>query len=194
MLSQVGFSAYSQKASNPHDYKYAISFAYFGHNAIHPGLKLEAEFPLWYNSREKQKKNRVKTKYRFLMVGVNSGFYTHASNHTGMFFNITGGYRKISRKTFKFETLIQPGFLRAFNAGETYEVQDDGSVKEIARAGRNYAQFGVSVGIGQSFLPNEFPFAWHIRGGSNLQMPYNTSINIFFTLEAGITWLFKEKQ
>jgi hypothetical protein len=182
----------AQENNSEKKYRYGLSVSYFGHNGIHPGLKIAAEYPVWFGNSERQKQRRLKTIHRTLLVGANIGFYNHNQNHTGLIFDVSYGYRKLSRKTFKFEALINTGYLRTFNAGETYEVQDDGSVKQIKSAGRNYGIIGLAIGLGQYFPTIKRPFAWHARPGLTFQGPYNTSFNLFFTFEVGVTYNFKK--
>lgn len=182
-----------QETVTRQSYNLGVGAAYFGKNLFYPGFRFSVEYPFWQSVKEKQKKKRTKVRYRTLFLDAGTGLYQHKDNHLGYLINTNFGYRKNAARTFKFEALLLCGYLHQFNAGETYQVTN-GEVRQVKAAGRGYFTTGIGLGFGQDFLNQGKPFSWEIRNSVNLQVPYNTSVNMYFGLEIGMHYYLNLKQ
>ncbi len=172
-----------------------IDFSYLGHLGTHPGAKIGIQVPYKKTNIEKQRKRRVKIKYKEKLLTLDAGFYHLPNTHTGTFIQAGWGYRRTKQRGFKLETFFNTGYWKVYNAGTTFEVSNNGFVSEVERAARGYWLLGWSWGFGRDLsIYKDRPFAWHIRPGISLQLPYNTTVNVLPMLEAGVTVYFRKNR
>ena len=90
-----------------------------------------------------------------------------------------------------YEFLLGVGYLHSFLQGDTYEVKDDGSVKQVFLAGRSSLMASLSCGMGYDF---DYYYHKHIslflKPGFFVQYPFNTAIAARTTIELGIFYNF----
>lgn len=169
----------------------ATLVSYVGNLGWQPGLSVGLEVPIWEKLNEKTKRNgKVKDKYRFWCLTGNAGFWVHPHSYSAQFIRAGVLWRKVRTRGGKFEAALYLGVVNRFNAGPTYTVRDDGTVKKRFWDGSIYAMPTLMVGFGKDhlFAPKPRKFAWHIRPQMSLLAPYNTSVLPGFGLEVGVSF------
>lgn len=170
-----------------------FSASYFGQGYSHYGAKIGTEYPLWTKEKIKTKKNLNEIhKKKLVFVTANVGCYIHRRNNVGVFINSEIGYRKTRRNGFMYEFLLGLGYLHTFLQGDTYEVNDDGSVKQVFLAGRSSLMPSLCGGIGYNFDYHYHKhFSLFIKPGFFVQYPFNTAFAARTSFELGIFYNFR---
>jgi|GEM_PF-1818074 len=179
----------------------AVLVSYVGNLGWQPGLSVGMEVPIWEKFKEKTKRNgKLKDKYRFWCLTGNAGFWVHPHSYSAQFVRAGVLWRKVRTRGGKVEAALFMGAVNRFNAGRTYTVREDGSVKRRFWDGSIYAMPTLMVGFGKDhlFAPKPRKFAWHIRPQFSLTAPYNTSLLPGLGLEVGMSFyiwndLFNQK-
>jgi hypothetical protein len=161
-----------------------ITIGYFGHWGIHPGMKIGTDLNLKSWQKEKEKKKITVTKTRSLFVSPELGFYSHNQNHQGLLLNVDIGYRKIKDRFGLYSAFsVGIGYMRQFNAGVTYDVQDDGSFKKKALPSRGYFLPTLNYEFGQEINQR---WGWFGKFSAGAKMPYNTGVVAETYFESGL--------
>ncbi len=172
---------------------WALTASYYGEMITHLGLSLGVERELNTSlittrmPRPLLAKQRLKQ--RFLIGQFTT--YNHPKNQLAMMLMAGIGVRYIKRWQSKFELLTTLGYMHQFRHGLTYVVNEDGQLetRRVAHTPKFAWQF--ALGLGQDFSKRPWkpsPWAWHLRPGILLEIPYNTAFLPHLTLEAGITY------
>lgn len=178
-----------------------ISVAYFGENAIHPGLKIGTAYAFHskttyktYHSKKKQSKYGDKGKRRELFADFNLGFYSHPNNHTGVFTNIGASYLRTKlRKNRQFGISLEIGYLARINKFETYELVDGTSYETIPLAGNHAFSLSMAPMFGKEFLLSGKPVRVFIKPWSQL-VQYTHSWSPNFNIELGMVFNIHRNQ
>lgn len=170
-----------------------FSLSYFAEYYTHYGVKAGTEYPLWSKEIVKVKRNSKEIhKNKSVFVTGNIGCYIHKRNHVGLFVNSEIGYRKTRNKGLNYEYLLGIGYLHTFLQGDTYQVNDDGSVERVHLAGQSNLMASLSFGVGYNFdYHYHKPYALFIKPGFFIQYPYNTAFAVRPTIDLGIFYYFK---
>jgi hypothetical protein len=170
-----------------------ISISYFAEYLTHYGLKVGTEYPLWSKEKIKVRRNsKAIHKNKSVFITGNIGCYIHKRYHTGLFINSEIGYRKTRNKGLTCEYLLGIGYLHTFLQGDTYRVNDNGSVERVILAGQSNLMTSLAFGLGYNFNYHfHKPFSLYLKPGFFIQYPYNTAIAIRPTIESGIFYFFK---
>lgn len=171
------------KAQEASHQKIPISIAYWGYNIIHPGIKVGSQFNLrkWDKTKERKKGTRIKHKTLFLKPEL--GIYHHKKNHAGVLLNVDFGVEisKNERKFFKAFS-FGLGYLRQFNSGITYVLEEDNTIVEKKWASRGYIMPTLNFQYGQNY-----PFfSWFNKFSLGPKFKYNTDYTIALFFEAGV--------
>ncbi len=169
-----------------------LNVSYFAEYYTHYGIKAGVEYPLWSKEKIKTRRNTKDIhKTKLLFVTGNVGCYVHERNHTGLFVNTEIGYRKTCNKGIRYESHLGVGYLHTFLQGDTYRVNDDGSVEREKSAGQSNLMASLSFGTGYDFsYYYHKPFSVYIKPGFFIQYPYNTIAAIRPTIDMGIFYYF----
>jgi hypothetical protein len=169
-----------------------ISVSYFAEYFMHYGIKIGTEYPLWSHEKIKVRKNLKEIhKNKSVFVTGNIGCYVQKRYHVGLFVNSELGYRKTRSKGISCEWLLGLGYLHTFLQGDTYQVNDDGSVERVKLAGQSNLMALLAFGVGYNF--NYYyhkPYAFHLKPGFFIQYPYNTAIAVRPTIDLGVFYYF----
>lgn len=123
-----------------------LNISYFGHDIVHPGLKVGTELHV-YNWTKK--KNNGKERFKSLFLSPQIGLNFHIQNHTALLFNLELGFQKKYVNGWFHSTSFGFGNLMHINWGKTYELQDDGSIDEKKIASRSYLLPNLNLEIGK---------------------------------------------
>ena len=169
-----------------------FSVSYFGQGYSHYGVKIGTEYPLWTKEKIKTKKSLKEIhKNKLIFVTGNVGCYIHRRNTVGVFINSEIGYRKTRKNGFMYEFLLGLGYLHSFLQGDTYEVNADGSVKQVFLAGRSSFMPALCGGIGYDFdYRYHKHFSVFLKPGFFVQYPFNTALAARTSIELGIFYNF----
>lgn len=168
----------------------SLRLSYPGHKGWQPGLSIGLEQPIKERQKIKEKKNgKIKTKYRFWFLTADAGFWQHPNSYTAPFVRAGVLWRRVGNRGTKYEAALYVGAVNRFNAGRTYSVKEDGSVKTSFWDARLYFMPTLAFGFGKDYLYARKPksFAWHIRPNFSLWMPYNSSIVPTSGVELGVS-------
>lgn len=160
-----------------------ISIAYWGHHVSHPGIKVGSQYDFKKWEKTKNRRRGLLVKHKTLFLKPELGIYFHKRNHTGVLLNTDFGLEvsKNERSFFKSFS-FGLGYMRHFNAGITYVLENDNTISEKKWASRGYFLSSLNFGYGQHFKS----FSWFNKFTLGSKSNYNTgsSIEIFF--EGGI--------
>jgi hypothetical protein len=193
IITSVKYLVAQDSLVNKHKLINGFSASYFGEGGSHYGAKIGVEYPLWTKEKIKVKKNHKQIpKSKIVFVTGNVGCYIHRRNNVGLFVNSEIGFRKIRNKGFRYEFLFGLGYLHTFLQGDTYEVNDNGSVKKVFLAGRSSLMTSLSCGLGYDF---DYYFHSHfslfLKPGFFVQYPFNTALAARTTIELGFFYNFR---
>jgi hypothetical protein len=166
------------------------------HNSIlwAPGIKIGVEHELTNGVFQKQRRKKLKTKYKELFIlpsiSYNNQKHTYKSIHPSIDF----GYRRVGQKGFKYEVLWGTGYMKTITSGSTYEVVDGIVKKRDVFSGRSYLTQNIAFGFGQDLTKKCLPLSWHVRLNSSFLIPYNSFYLPQLNFEAGISFLLFHKK
>ena len=181
LVMGVSLSIMAQKNSKS---SMPIAVSYWGATIFHPGLKIGTQhnFKKWNKTKERKKRGTV-IKYKTFFLKPEFGFYNHKKNHTGVLLNTDFGIEFTkSKKKFFFSYALGLGYLRHFNSGITYYLEDDNSISEKKLASRGYFMPTLNVGYGQNYEQ----FSWFNKISLGSKLKYNTGFSIESFIEVGI--------
>ena len=160
-----------------------ISVSYWGYHIFHPGLKIGTQYHLKNWNKNKAHRNGDLLKHKTLFLNPELEIYLHAKNHTGLLLNTNLGIEvsKNERKFYKSYSLGL-GYIRQFNAGTTYVLEEDDSISDKSGASRGYIMPAFNYEYGQHFSS----FSWFNRFTLASKMKYNTGISAELFFEAGL--------
>lgn len=148
-----------------------LSVAYYGENAIHPGLKLGTYFTVWskekskiYRNENKAWKFGTKSKLNELNVDFNFGGYSHPNNHSGYFTNLGMTFLHKNQRTDRlFGVSFEAGYLRRDYKFKTYELDENGNIREVKAAGNNALSFGLAPQFGQEVTVSDHTVRFYVK-------------------------------
>lgn len=166
MLFSNGLHAQSFKVK-----EMPLSISYYGENAFHPGIKLGTYYTIWsvekskiYRSSKRKSKYGTKTKLKELNIDLNVGGYSHPNNHNGYFINTGLTFLRTKlRKNRQIGISLEIGYLRRDYKFKTYELNTDGTIREVKAAGNNAMSFGLAPQFGQEFSIAERPVRFYVK-------------------------------
>ncbi|NVO20748.1 MAG: hypothetical protein HXX13_13690 [Bacteroidetes bacterium] len=194
IITAVNYIEAQDSHENNHKLIKGCSISYFGQGFSHYGVKIGREYPLWTKEKIKIKKNLKEIqKNKLIFITGNIGCFIHKRNNVGIFVNSEIGYRKTHKRGFKNEFLFGLGYLHTFLQGDTYEVNDNGSVKKVFLAGRSSLMTSLSCGIGYDFdYYYHKHFSLILKPGFFVQYPFNTAFAARTTIELGFFYNFRQ--
>lgn len=156
-----------------------LTLSYFGEFIGHPGVKAGISVPLWGQHKPGKR-------HTLLLGGGNIGAYHHRGNHTGLFLEGALGYRLVTKRGFKLETILTAGYHRSIVDGPVYSVANSSVMRKGSWFGQNTVHASWMFGFGKQ-LKNS-PIGWHIRPGLMIRTPHNSSVIPHLFIETGITY------
>lgn len=120
------------------------------------------------------------------------GGYRHPFAYSGIIVNAGIGIRYIKSAKHFTELSFNQGILRTIYDGKIYEVDPNGSIKERILFGRTYLTTGFSYSLNWN-LSNGNSNLWfmQLKPAIWMQYPYNSFLKLHFSLQAGISYRFK---
>lgn len=158
----------------------AFTVSYYSEYFVHYGLKGGIEYPLRLKFKEKNKGGElVRTKEKLLFATANLGFYRHPKNHYAVFILPEIALRKTKNSGFKSGFFLGLGYLRRFNDGPTFAVDNAGNVQKRALGGENRLLASFSYEIGKDWSKSKgVPMAWHIKPTILFSMPHIHTVGL----------------
>lgn len=166
-------------------YAQELKLSYFGETFTHYGAK--GAYSTHIRSWEKvNRKDREVV--RSLIFSPGLAVYRHPQNHVGIIVMPELGYKRQNSKGAFFDTGISLGLFRSFLEGKTYEVTNEGMLKQVHLAGRTAFMPSVFLGFGKDLsISRSVPISWFVRFHVLKQIPYNHSSLTRIALEAGVS-------
>ncbi len=162
----------------------SIKAAYMG-SIIYPGFKLGVERPFKVIQKEKRSKTILKERY----WTYNLGFYKHQTFHTNTNLLVERQKRRQYPNGFFIETAPGIGYSRTFLGGETYKVDESGTVSKKSGAGYNYAMLSFAAGLGYNFSKKKgIPIKVYFKPSVFILAPYNSFVYSRPTVELGLVY------
>lgn len=151
----------------------------------HPGFALGVEVPISKKEYFKNEKNK-KTKEQFLTS--NFSFYNHKTFHSNYILSVGYLYRRTNSHNWFFDVEPQIGVNRTLLGETTYEVDNNGIVKQDKFAGYWYFNSQLAFSIGKDFSKQTkpIPLKVFIRPNLILMLPYNNFIYVRPSIELGV--------
>lgn len=130
---------------------------------------------------------------KFISTELGESRYPFA--YTSIFANAGIGILYVRSPKHFTELCFHQGILRTVYDGKVYELDANGNVKEHRLAGRTYLTSGFSYSWNWTlsransnlWLIQFRPFAW-------AQYPYNSFLKFHFSLQAGISYCFRNRR
>ncbi|MFT5512413.1 MAG: hypothetical protein ACI8SE_000811 [Bacteroidia bacterium] len=165
-----------------------IQVSYVVHNFNQPGIAISAP-QLWMNKVvDKTKKKGIKQTGKSNIILPQLTYYNHIrkENNFTLGVEIIRQRHRMKPANWKFETGLGIHYVKSFNAGKTFKVEN-GVVERIRFAGQNYFAPSVSYSIGRDFLKKRTnPISVYFKPQAFFLMPYNESIVPSINLQFGI--------
>ena len=183
-------NAYSQKKEFNRDFsipeKTPFSLSYFGNIGINPGIKAGFEYSLYLKEKTKEKKRKIKTIRKNLILAPSISFYSHKDSHKGLLINGDLIWRRYTKRLYISDISIGLGYFRKFNSGITYEVTPSG-VEEIGSSSRGYFSPSLGYSFGKRFtLKESIPTDIFLRSTYHIYLNQSASIGNDMSIELGI--------
>ena len=158
----------------------ALTVSYFSEQLVHYGLKGGVEYPLRFQVKEKNKKGKVvRPKEKLLFATLNLGFYRHPKNHYALFLQPEIAMRTTKKSGFKTGYFLGAGYLRRFNDGPTFSVDDNGNVQQKTLGGENRLLTSFAFEIGKDWSKSKgVPLAWHVKPTLLFSIPHTHTIGL----------------
>lgn len=161
--------------------------SYYGNLATHPGIKIGFDWHLLMIEKRKEKKKKIKTIRKTLLLTPSIAYYSHKSSHKGLMVTTELAWRRYSKRLFYREISLGGGYFRKFNSGETWETNDDGTVSNIGNTSRGYFTPSVSFAFGKQLLSEQLmPITIFTRLNTNFITGYNAGVVPEISLELGV--------
>ncbi|PLX05465.1 MAG: hypothetical protein C0594_07245 [Marinilabiliales bacterium] len=175
-----------------------ITISYYGDLYTHPGLKLSTEYVLGERVIEKKRsKGRVKVRHKQYVPKLSLTYTHHAAYYNAFLLGGEMNFRKLKPSSgFRVDKILGMGYMRAFNAGKTYEVDDNMNISKVPLAGHNQFFMSFAFGFSKLFVETkQIPLAWHIRQSFTVYMPNNGAFGGILGFEVGVSYFptFKKK-
>ncbi len=162
----------------------SIKAAYMG-SIIYPGFKLGIERPF----KVIQKENKSKTISKERYWTYNLGFYKHKTFHSNTYLLVERQKRRQYPNGFFIETAPGIGYSRTFLDGETYKVDNNGTVSKKSAIGHNYAMLSFAAGLGYDFSKKkEIPIKAYFKPSVFILTPFNSFVYARPTVELGVIY------
>lgn len=170
-----------------------LSVAHFSESGLHPGIKIGAyhtlgakELSKTYRRKKRRDKYGPKLVIKELLFDSNVGFYSHPNNHTGFFTNVGVTFLRTKlRKRRQLGFSIETGYLRRFNKLKTYQLESDGSIKQVRLAGNNALIFSFAPVIAKEITKGEKCVRIYMKPLIHINT-YNHFLSANASLELGI--------
>ena len=155
-----------------------VNVSYVVHNLNQPGLSISSPQSWTHIIKEKEKKKGIKQIGKSNLIVPQFTYYNHIrkENNFSLGCEVVRQRHRMKPANWKFETGIGLHYVRSFNAGKTYKVEN-GVAGRVRFAGQNYFAPSLSYSIGRDFLkkrPN--PISVYIKPQTFFLMPYNGSV------------------
>lgn len=161
--------------------KKELSLSYFGQTAIRPGVKVGLFLPMKVWSVEKMKRKGMRTKFRFLYIEPQLGFYTRRHFYTTLLANAEIGiHRQWKEKRGYTAYSIGLGYLTMLEV-LSYSVDFSGDIsgKEWDRRGFFLPSIGYEIG---RKLGSRLTVYSQLTYGMQLSNRFDPSSQIYFEL------------
>ena len=168
----------------------AVTFSYFSEQLTHYGLKAGVEYPLRFQVKEKNRKGKmIRPKEKLIFATLNLGFYRHPKNHYAVFLLPEIAMRKTKDNGFKSGFFLGLGYLRRFNDGPTFSVDENGNVDQKTLGGENRLLTSFSYEIGKDWSKSKgMPLAWHVKPTLLFSIPHIHTVGLpQLAFEVGIS-------
>ncbi len=164
-----------------------VFISYYGNLAIHPGVKAGFNWNLFLLEKTKEKKKVIKTKRKLLYVAPSLAWYIHPRSNQGLIIKTDLDWRMYAKRLSFTELGIGAGYFRKFNAGETWEVDDQGTVTNEGGTSRGYFDASLSFAYGRQFSGKKGrPVTGYLKANSDFLVGYNAAFVPEFSLELGV--------
>lgn len=168
----------------------AISFSYFGEMIKHPGIKINADFPIKeWDKNKSAKEDYTKVFNKSIILSPALGMYYHKRYQTGLFIVPEIKYQRKNYMHSFLECGIGLGYLRTF-IPNTFEVDSNGEVKN-GSGGHDYLVTNYFITFGKDFIFNKpVPIAYYIKPQFMYAVPNFPTGIAYFALEIGFRYRF----
>jgi hypothetical protein len=161
--------------------------SYYGNFLTHPGIKMGLDWNLFMIEKTKEKRRRPKTIRKVLLVTPAISYYTHNASHNGLLASTDLAWRRYSKNLFYREISVGVGYFKRYNAGDTWDVMEDGAVTNVGASSRGYFSPSVSLSLGKRFNKQDpSPISVFTKLNSNLLVDYNASMSVELSVELGL--------
>lgn len=148
-----------------------LSISYFGENAIHPGIKFGTYYTVWskekskiYRNENKARNFGTKTKLNELNLDFNLGGYSHPNNHSGYFTHIGMTFLRTNQRVKRqFGASFEVGYLRRDYKFKTYELDENGKIREVKAAGNNAISIGLAPQFGKEIMISDHTVRLYVK-------------------------------
>lgn len=174
-----------------------LRVAYYGDNGQNLGIRAGTSYVLHQKVKVKTRKSKrgiakkgaSKTKLIQYKVDANLGFYNQPNNHSGLIIG-TGitRYKNKNEKRLSTAWSFEINYLSRFYNIDTYEIDEDGSINELALSGNGGLVFALAPSFERKFGKKEWiiflkPIAQAVKYNhafyANYAIEFGTYLNLF---------------
>ena len=163
---------------------------------VDPGFRVGYQFPLksWTKTRKKGKRRKVNEK--FLLAGLQLGYYHEIYSHHGLTIASLLTHRRVKpQKGNFFEINLGMGFQRSIYDARVFTVGENNEIRQDGSPGQDAFYSSVSFVWGRDLrYRKQVPLAWSIGIGIASRYPVNKTTIPMPYLETGLTYFFKPKK
>ena len=157
---------------------------------VDSGFQVGYQLPLksWVKTRQKGKTPKVKEK--FVLGGLQVGYYHEIYSHQGLVVSPQITLRRIKPKKGKlFDVKIGVGLQLSLYDAKVYTVTENNEVRQDGSSGQSAFFSSLSFAWGRDLrYRKQIPLAWSMGLGVSSRYPVNKTIVPMPFLQAGITY------
>jgi hypothetical protein len=171
--------------------KTPLFISYYANLGLHAGVKGGLEYSLYFKEKTKEKKRKIKTIRKNLILAPSVAFYSHKKSHKGLLISADLIWRRYTKRLYISDISVGLGHFTKFNYGSTYEITPSG-IKESKRTSRSYISPSFSYAFGKRFNVKEaIPTELFLKTNINTLLGYNSKVSLELSLEVGLRMSLK---
>ena len=171
----------------------SISFSGLLFDFVDPGIQVGyyGKIKAWKKTKQTRKGPKVKEK--FLLGGINLGYYHEMYSHHGITIIPELEWRRVKpAKGQLFRASIGLGFQQSIFDAQVYTVDTNGEVSQNGSTSQSLMVTSLSAGWGRDLrYRREIPLAWTIGVGASGRFPVNKTFIPMPFIQAGIIYYLK---
>ena len=176
-----------------------VFISYYGNMAVYPGFRAGINWNLFMIEKNIEKKKKIKKIRKLLYLAPSILYYNHPDSYQNLMLRVDAGWRRYTKKLCFYDLNLGIGYVQRFNAGETWEVYEDGSATDKGSASRAYFATTFSFAFGKHIsFKNGTDMSPFFKIDTDYLFGYNAAFVPELSFELGFIytpqWGFKQRE